>query len=62
MITYGESLYKIKTDIITYLMVLNDHYIKKIYNTNRNEQTKNILIVESNLKPHATIYKFVDWL
>jgi hypothetical protein len=61
MITYGESFYKIKTDVIRYLMLLNLHYNRVTYTTNRGEQTRGILVVEGDLKPHATIYKFEDW-
>ena len=62
MITYGESFYKVKTDVIRYLILLNLHYVRLTYNTNRNEQTKGIFLLESDLKPYATIYKFKEWL
>ena len=62
MITYGESFYNIKTDVIRYLILSKKHYDRLTYNTNRKEQTMGILIVESDLKPRATIYKFKEWL
>jgi len=62
MIIYGEGFYKVKTDIIRYLLLLNLHYHRRTYNTNRKEQTKGILLAESDLKPHAAIYKFADWV
>jgi hypothetical protein len=56
---YGKSFYKVKTDIIKFLIFSND-YQKRTYINPRNEEVKGVLLKVNEIKPHAIIYNFIE--
>ena len=57
MLLYGDSFYKVKTDIIRFLAFSNDY--RKVTSVNgRNEDILGILLKVDDIKPYATIYNF----
>ena len=57
MLLCGDSFYKVKTDIIRFLIFTNDY--RKVTRVNgRNEDILGILLKVDDIKPYATIYNF----
>ena len=59
MMTYGNSFYKIRTDVIRFL-AFSKEYQKRTYTNKRNELIQGILVKVSDMKPYATVYDFTD--
>jgi hypothetical protein len=63
LITYGESLYKIKTHTLRHMIMLDyerreRRYLIKSYSNSRNETIKGILVKVEDIKAYARIYEF----
>jgi hypothetical protein len=62
MIMYGDSFYKIKREIILFMIIAvetrKEDYERKTFKNDRNEFIKGILIKVEDIKKYATIYNF----
>ena len=61
MLMYGESFYKIKTEDIRYLIVLNDYRKTHYIHTDKTEERQGVLLPVNDIEPYAIIYNFAEW-
>ena len=57
MLLYGDSFYKVKTEVIRHLIISSKYNKVNVLNP-RNEEIQGILLKVDDIKPYATIYNF----